>query len=408
LYHSGGIYEPAQTAPIHIGFPATVRGVTLESTGALKCTGTYGRMLGYRDGTQVTQADNVLANPSDCGWDDVTYGVQGALQVDVDIDSLVIEGVDPWTFEVEGAPNGGRALLQYMIRYQPTPPGVTCDTVTRAQVATCRITGSVDTVYGWQFRGEFEPGQGGQNDSVYVNRMSQQSTASWSGTAVLSGVVFAIVSTDGIPDTLSGSLAAIPRAWTGRLVQGTHADSGQGQLPVRPDSLHDLGAAGLSLLIRQDVEAYYDVVDDGGPNQGLGYLTDVPFRTETYTSVNYAALQVGSDFYLIQESRDRRIKGVLYCGRDRVPAIVPDVEAHEGTDPANQPNSHVGIYLAHVQDVAGPRVESLVAQGFNLDLTETRSGIQAEAFADSKAMDNDDRNTFELPCVFWYDYSRLQ
>jgi hypothetical protein len=89
-------------------------------------------------------------------------------------------------------------------------------------------------------------------------------------------------------------------------------------------------------------------------------------------------------------------------------ADVPDVEAHEGTDPANQPNSHVGIYLAHVQDVAGPRVESLVAQGFNLDLTETRSGIQAEAFADSKAMDNDDRNTFELPCVFWYDYSRLQ
>ena len=120
LQHSGQARDPGeieQREPIHITFPDTaVWAITLTSTGALKCTGTYGRLVGFRDGVQVTQADNALIDPSDCGEDDVTIGVQGQLPPDVHIDSLVIEGVDPWQFAVLGE-CCGRALLKYTIQF---------------------------------------------------------------------------------------------------------------------------------------------------------------------------------------------------------------------------------------------------------------------------------------------------
>lgn len=133
LQHSGQARDPGeieQREPINIAFGDTaVWAITLTSTGALKCTGTYGRLVGYRDGVQVTQADNVLIEPGDCGADDVTYGVQGQLPPDVHIDSLVIEGVDPWTFEVLGE-CCGRALLKYTIQF-----AVACHDTVRTIIA---------------------------------------------------------------------------------------------------------------------------------------------------------------------------------------------------------------------------------------------------------------------------------
>jgi hypothetical protein len=79
------------------------------------------------------------------------------------------------------------------------------------------------------------------------------------------------------------------------------------------------------------------------------------------------------------------------------------VEAHEGTDPSSQPNSHVGIYLRHVQDVSGPRVESLAGPQLDLNPQPIRDAIHAEALADSRAMDGDSRNNLNtLTCVFHY------
>jgi hypothetical protein len=48
LYHSGQAVDPGeieQRLPINIKFPSAVRTVTLSSTGALSCTGTFGRMV---------------------------------------------------------------------------------------------------------------------------------------------------------------------------------------------------------------------------------------------------------------------------------------------------------------------------------------------------------------------------
>src|SRR5262245_22460357 len=118
LQHSGGIYEPPQTAPISIKFPGAVHGVSLQSTGALKCSGSsLGRLIGYRNGAQVDTARNRLTDPSDCGSDDVTFGVTGGLSPSTVVDSLVIQGVNPWTFLVFGST--GRARLDYTITFVP-------------------------------------------------------------------------------------------------------------------------------------------------------------------------------------------------------------------------------------------------------------------------------------------------
>ena len=118
LLHSGGIYETAQTDPIHIKFDGPIHGVSIVSTGALKCTGSIGRLVGYFNGDPVDSAVNQLADPDDCGEDDVTFGVVGGLMATTAIDSLIIEGVGPWTFDVSGVP-GGRALLRYTVNFAP-------------------------------------------------------------------------------------------------------------------------------------------------------------------------------------------------------------------------------------------------------------------------------------------------
>lgn len=119
LQHSGEARDPGEIEyrdPIHIVFADSVYGITLSSTGALKCTGTYGRLVAFRNGVQVAEADNALIDPTDCGADDVTYGVRGNLPPAIQIDSLVIEGVNPWTFPVFGE-CCGRALLKYTIQF---------------------------------------------------------------------------------------------------------------------------------------------------------------------------------------------------------------------------------------------------------------------------------------------------
>ncbi len=211
LQHSGEARDPGeieQRLPIHIKFPAPVRTITLSSTGALKCTGTLGRIVGFRNNVQVGEADNTLIDPADCGDDDVTYGVQGSLPLDLDIDSLVIEGVDPWTFLVGGV-CCGRALLKYTVNYEPGP-SLVCDTVTRGQSTTCRVNSVVQAVTGWEFAGKLEPKVGAQADTVRVTSASTSMT--WVGTAVLSGIVSAFVVWRGAADTVTAPLVVLNRS----------------------------------------------------------------------------------------------------------------------------------------------------------------------------------------------------
>jgi hypothetical protein len=204
--------ELPQRDPISIKFDGTVRGVTLESGGALKCTGFLGRMIAYRNRVEVARADNQLIEPEDCGEDDVTFGIQGQLPAGTDLDSLVIQGVDPWTFEVFGE-CCGRARLNYTVHYVAAP-ALACRTVargdliaTRGEEVDCRVTGSVSAVSGWLFAGKLD------QDSVLVSSPSTEVT--WKGPAVLSGVVSAIVSVGTDTITLLDTLRVKARSGAG-------------------------------------------------------------------------------------------------------------------------------------------------------------------------------------------------
>ncbi|HEX5436130.1 MAG TPA: hypothetical protein VFW98_03150 [Gemmatimonadaceae bacterium] len=124
--------EIEQRDPISIHFGAPVKGLTLTSTGALNCSGSLGMLIGYRNGAEVAEAPNALTDPADCGSDDVTFGVTGQFPAGDVIDSLVIVGVDPWTFPVSNLT--GRALLRYTLTYQPTPDS-TSVVITSVQTA---------------------------------------------------------------------------------------------------------------------------------------------------------------------------------------------------------------------------------------------------------------------------------
>ena len=108
----------------------------------------------------------------------------------------------------------------------------------------------------------------------------------------------------------------------------------------------------------------------------------------------------GSDWYLLQYPKDRTVGGVKYCGQPRVLTMPSLVEAHEGTDPANQPNSHIGIYINDVTRDARLLTESIA--GLDPQVGPILAQIDSVARADSKAMDTDNRNNIQLPCRFKY------
>lgn len=91
--------------------------------------------------------------------------------------------------------------------------------------------------------------------------------------------------------------------------------------------------------------------------------------------------------------------------------IIPLIQAHEGTTPISQPNSHVAIYLSRVQQETRQKAEGLAAPGDAFDANPVLQQVFNAAVADSKAMDADSRNNLTsqtVPCTFHYDYSRLR
>jgi hypothetical protein len=119
----------------------------------------------------------------------------------------VIEGVNPWTFEV--LDRCGRALLNYTIQYQPT---LACDAVTRGQTSDLSRQRSGRGGDGWQFDGKLDSVVAGQLDSLHIG--SASTSLSWSGIAVLPGKVSAFVTVNGISDTLESLLTVRPRSST--------------------------------------------------------------------------------------------------------------------------------------------------------------------------------------------------
>jgi len=238
-----------------------------------------------------------------------------------------------------------------------------------------------------------------------VTRTANQSDSTWAGTLVVDGRIDVTGVVAGQGKAGTANVTVTPRDWSGKAVRSTHATPGADVLPVRPDSFSQLGRTSMWMLVRPDPQNYAVVITDGGPNDSFTYMTDIPFETFDTARVNYPAMAQGSDWYAIQYAQDTQVGGTTYCGQGRVLTLPPLVEAHEGTDPPSEPNSHVGIYVNDVNRLAPEPSEALA--GKNPNPEPVRAPIDNAAFADSRAMDTDSRNNIVLPCVFIYDYSRL-
>jgi hypothetical protein len=273
---------------------------------------------------------------------------------------------------------------------------ISCEAQPESPGATLLVTG-------WTFSDE-------AGDVVARDDASGAQTT-WSGQLVVNGTIVVTGTVNGQAATGVANVTVTPRDWSTKAARKNRTTPGADGLPLRPTSFHgQLGSAELSMRVRLDVQNYVAVIQDGGPNNEFMYMTDIPYETVTVARVNYPAMTVGSDWYRIQYERDKTVRGIRYCGQPRVLTLVPLVEAHEGTEPDNQPNSHIGIYERDVDRDSRIQAERLAGPSSTLNPNPPLLQIHNAAAADAAAMDSDSRNNINsstLPCVFTYDYSRL-
>jgi hypothetical protein len=426
---------PGSYDPIHVAFSRPVSHLVISNyAGIVHCGDDFGSITAHRiSGEEVTVALEPYLQPpsSGCGyewWSGTVYHLQDFVNV---LMATIPDGA-PVDRIVITAPGGSRVWDECATDYAYDPPRTDCSQVEtvvgylvlfrefdtnlnagidlacagsgapRGGTVSCQATPQVPTdplvVTGWTFTSD-------AND-VVPREGAGVSDPNWAGQLVVNGQIVVTGTVGGQAATGTASVTATARDWSAKTVRSTHTTPGADGLPIRPTALEaQLGLSTLSMGIRQDPENYLGFITDDGPNNRFAYTTDIPFETFTIARVNYPVMTQGSDWYLIQETRDMKIGGISYCGRDRVLTLPPLVEAHEGTDPANQPNSHVGIYINDVTRDARVSSEQLAGLASKLNLEPTMTAIHNAAVADASAMDHDSRNNMNsstLPCVFHY------
>jgi len=297
--------------------------------------------------------------------------------------------------------NGTLKTAAARVRVGPTAGEILLDcteSVVRGGNISCQASAADSgdlVVTGWRFVGS--------DPRNLVVRTQDTTLTTWEGQLVVDGTVQVTGTVNGEPAAGVAPVSVTPRDWTNKPVNSDHLAPGQGPLPDHPRWFEgELGWSTQVLSNRTD-GGYLGTVTDGGPNDQFGYLTEVPYETTTRAYVNITALDDSSDFWFLQEPQDTTIGNVSYCGRPFVTGVIPLIEAHEGTDPSTQPDSHIGIYLRYVLTEAGPRVEALAGAYFNWDLLG--AVIHYEASAESWVMDYDARNNLTsttVPCEFRY------
>lgn len=186
--------------------------------------------------------------------------------------------------------DGGVIWIDDLKITRSAPPGIECypNPVTRGNPVTCEVVLPVDAVHGWEFSGTF-PGPSG---SATVS--SASTSTSWSGKAVLSGVVSAEVSM-GSADTVSlvGDLEVAPRGWSWDSSSFAYdstagLDCGDfGPVYLPGDSLYlaentrttncDTGLYDPSIVSYPDSGYSEAQILDGGPNDSLWYVTEATY-----------------------------------------------------------------------------------------------------------------------------------
>ncbi len=167
--------------------------------------------------------------------------------------------------------------------------------VARGSATICKITGAAGTsVSGWTFQDN--------NGNPPVNRGSNTTNTTWSGTMVTSGAVSVTVA--GISSPLSASITVIARNW--HLAPATPADVPNGtfytlQVPPQPGG-EDSGLGRYSEVVGNSCgngNCASTFISDGGPNDGYGYYAtgSQSFTTTYQFEINPDLTNTGSTFY---------------------------------------------------------------------------------------------------------------
>ncbi len=422
LHVEAGAYEP-----VAVAFSRPVSDLVISTSGGVvHCGDPFGSVTAHRiSGEEVTVAlEEYPKPPGYCGyeWFDGMYQrtqtsltfLKATVPDGASIDRVVIT-----------PPGGGREWDECGTDTTYTPPRTDCWTLhavlnyvvlfrefatdlddgisitctgsgqLRGSVVSCQAqpqppTGAL-SVTGWTFTSD---------SGDVVPRETSISDLTWAGQLVTNGRLVVTGTIDGQPGTGTASVTVTPRDWSTKTVRSNHTTPGADGLPIHPIADSSLGQSSLDMEVRPDVGNYAVVIADGGPNNGFTYMTDIPFETFTIARVNYPAMAQGSDWYLLQYPKDKHVGGTTYCGQARVLTLPPLVEAHEGTNPANQPDSHVGIYINDVTRDSRVLTEGIARLDPKVGPVLTQ--IHNAAQADSRAMDGDSRNHLILPCIFRY------
>lgn len=411
-----GLYQGyGQPAPITLTFSGPVGFVRIDGRGAIQCSsGQYGSLIGYDSaGIELGRVDLHLTEPSDCSPpeapDDVTYGATADLITTRPVARAIITPMSPLEFlvynEFQGYAQANYGVL--VGRGNLGKINLTCsDTVGRGDVTSCTAAPADPTqtlaVTGWSFT---------TLDGYRVDRQIGQDSKTWQGRLVVDGDVTVTGTVGGVGSgPTSARVAVRARNWAGRVTLKDHAIVSPSTMPARPTAFDgQFGVTALALPVNGATMSQWSVtILDEGPNNGFFYLTDLPVTVETRPQVNTNALNGTSDFYRIQEARQKTIGGITYCAQSYVLGIIPTIQAHEGYDPPSQPLSHAGIYRRHVDSVAYRVFEAVAGPSDQSLFSSTVDAVHTEAAADSRLMDHDSRNNIHMLCTFRYDYSRLK
>jgi hypothetical protein len=296
--YSQGYAQP-QTIVGMVAGPVQQISVTGGARGAgtaIKCTGTYGTIIGYDvDGVELGRQNLDLIEPADCSPpsnpDDLTYGAAGTLRVSNGIiATFEITPMSPLEFDVLGTP-GGHASATYAIDvgFLAAPRilvNCTPVTITRASSTpvscTASATGGSLAITGWRFTATDQ-----NTGSVNVS----QSSTTWSGKAVASGGVTVQGTVGGVAaESDTGRISVIARtawSWSAATSSGM-ADPGTFECIAVPHYATDTfgwvradsTCRNQLLMLWPDYKglsssrgyAIFQVLD-AGPNTGLWYAT---------------------------------------------------------------------------------------------------------------------------------------
>ena len=189
--------------------------VTVRGQGAIKCTGTYGTIIGYdANGVELGRQDLSLIDPSDCSPpdnpDDVTYGAQGTLTVTTGIIAkFEITPMSPLEFPVFD--QTGHASATYTIGLGAAAVlSFTCSTnVVRTRPVACTaMTGDGSAFTPKRLRST------ATNGTVIVDSTltsSPTTQLTWPGLAIVSTNVELTATVGGKDTVVTGSFSVISR-----------------------------------------------------------------------------------------------------------------------------------------------------------------------------------------------------